>query len=61
MPTIHLQKTMPEIQAKNIGTKQKALKINLDEPIYGSFAEIGAGQDVAANFFKSWWRFWNHS
>ena len=38
---------------KNLGTKQKALKINLDPRIYGSFAEIGAGQDVAANFFKS--------
>ena len=38
---------------KNLGTKQKALKINLDSRIYGSFAEIGAGQDVAANFFKS--------
>lgn len=38
---------------KSIGTKQKALKINLDRSIYGSFAEIGAGQDVAANFFKA--------
>ena len=37
----------------NIGTKQKALAINLDPQIYGSFAEIGAGQDVAANFFKA--------
>ena len=37
----------------NIGTKQKALAINLDPAIYGSFAEIGAGQDVAANFFKA--------
>jgi hypothetical protein len=36
-----------------IGTKQKALAINLDPLIYGSFAEIGAGQDVAANFFKA--------
>ncbi len=36
-----------------IGTKQKALDINLDPEIYGSFAEIGAGQDVAANFFKA--------
>jgi hypothetical protein len=36
-----------------IGTKQKALDINLDKSIYGSFAEIGAGQDVAANFFKA--------
>ncbi len=38
---------------KDIGTKQKALAINLDPQIYGSFAEIGAGQDVAANFFKA--------
>jgi len=38
---------------KDIGTKQKALGINLDPTIYGSFAEIGAGQDVAANFFKA--------
>lgn len=38
---------------KNLGTKQKALRINLNKQIYGSFAEIGAGQDVAANFFKS--------
>jgi hypothetical protein len=40
-------------QNTNIGTKQKALAINLDPRIYGSFAEIGAGQDVAANFFKA--------
>ncbi len=38
---------------KDLGTKQKALAINLDSKIYGSFAEIGAGQDVAANFFKA--------
>lgn len=37
---------------KTIGTKQKALKINLDQRIYGSFAEIGAGQETAAHFFK---------
>jgi hypothetical protein len=41
------------IHNKDIGTKQKALAINLDPKIYGSFAEIGAGQDVAANFFKA--------
>ena len=34
-------------------TQQKALKINLDPDIYGTFAEIGAGQDVAGNFFKA--------
>jgi hypothetical protein len=36
-----------------MGTKQKALKINLDKRIYGSFAEIGAGQEVASIFFKA--------
>ena len=38
---------------KNIGTKQKALRLNLDRRIYGSFAEIGAGQETAAIFFKA--------
>ena len=33
-------------------TKEKALSTNLDRTIYGSFAEIGAGQETAANFFK---------
>ncbi len=33
-------------------TEQKALEINLDEPIYGAFAEIGAGQEVARYFFQ---------
>lgn len=32
---------------------QKALQINLDDTIYGSFVEIGAGQEVARNFFKA--------
>ena len=44
---------MSVIHNTDIGTKQKALAINLDPQIYGSFAEIGAGQDVAANFFKA--------
>src|SRR6185295_11124911 len=37
---------------KTITTQEKALQINLSKSIYGSFAEIGAGQEVAANFFK---------
>lgn len=37
----------------NLTTQQKALKLNLDDSIYGTFAEIGAGQDVAGNFFKA--------
>jgi hypothetical protein len=44
---------MDPVQKTELGTKQKALAINLDPRIYGSFAEIGAGQDVAANFFKA--------
>lgn len=44
---------MKASEVNTIGTKQKALAINLDPEIYGSLAEIGAGQDVAANFFKA--------
>jgi hypothetical protein len=44
---------MSVIHNKEIGTKQKALAINLDPQVYGSFSEVGAGQDVAANFFKA--------
>jgi len=35
-----------------LSTAQKALKINLNENIYGTFAEIGAGQEVVRNFFR---------
>ena len=31
----------------------KALRINLNKYIYGTFAEIGAGQEVARHFFRS--------
>ncbi len=34
-------------------TKRKALKINLNAEVYGTFAEIGAGQEVARNFFEA--------
>ena len=33
--------------------KSKALRINLNRDIYGTFAEIGAGQETARNFFRS--------
>ncbi len=36
-----------------LSAKQKALQINLDSNIYGSFAEIGAGQEVAREFFRA--------
>jgi hypothetical protein len=32
-------------------TRQKALAINLDATTYGTFAEIGGGQEVARWFF----------
>jgi len=35
------------------GQKQKALEINLNAHIYGTFAEIGAGQEVARHFFQA--------
>jgi len=33
--------------------KQKALRINLNENIYGTFAEIGAGQETVRQFFRA--------
>lgn len=41
---------------KNISSRstiEKALRINLDEKKYGTIVEIGAGQEVARQFFKS--------
>ena len=34
-------------------SKQKALQVNLDTHIYGSFAEIGAGQETVRHFFRA--------
>src|SRR5437660_102810 len=39
----------PEME---IATDEKALRINLDPTKYGTFAEIGAGQEVARRFFR---------
>ena len=36
-----------------LSTKDKALRINLNENIYGTFSEIGAGQEVARHFFRA--------
>lgn len=36
-----------------LSVKDKALRINLNENIYGSFSEIGAGQEVARHFFRA--------
>lgn len=40
-------------QFRELTTKDKALKINLNRQWYGSFAEIGAGQPIAHHFFKA--------
>jgi hypothetical protein len=39
-------------QKEVLDTHRKALAINLDERCYGTFAEIGAGQEVARWFFR---------
>ncbi len=38
--------------SNRLDTHQKALQINLDNTKYGTFAEIGAGQEVARWFFR---------
>src|ERR1700733_5682052 len=43
---------MDDDERPGLSTNQKALKINLDPMFYGTFAEIGAGQEVARWFFK---------
>lgn len=45
---------MPATEQKTLlTTNRKALTINLDELKYGTFAEIGAGQEVARIFFHA--------
>jgi len=39
--------------SKVLTIKQKALQINLNDNIYGTFAEIGAGQETVRNFFRA--------
>ena len=45
----YLEPMNPEM---DIGTNKKALQINIDAKRYGTFAEIGAGQEVARRFFQ---------
>jgi hypothetical protein len=40
------------MQTTVVDTYQKAIQINLDKTKYGTFAEIGAGQEVARWFFR---------
>jgi hypothetical protein len=41
------------LEGRVAATLQRALTINLDPTLYGSFAEIGAGQEVARMFFAA--------
>ena len=36
-----------------LSIENKCLRINLNENIYGTFAEIGAGQETVRNFFRA--------
>lgn len=41
------------VVTQKLTPKQKALAINLDHNIYGTFAEIGAGQETVRHFFRA--------
>ncbi|MDP0497112.1 MAG: TonB-dependent receptor [Verrucomicrobiota bacterium JB024] len=43
----------PKLEPSELTTNRKALLVNLDQNVYGTFAEIGAGQEVARHFFKA--------
>jgi hypothetical protein len=47
-----LNKVQAFMKRQALETEQKALEINLDDGIYGTFSEIGAGQEVARYFFQ---------
>jgi len=48
LPSGHFTDLLTEL----LTTNSKALTVNLDESKYGTFAEIGAGQEVARQFFQ---------
>lgn len=48
-----MQTQLPETRTADVlNTHQKALSVNLDPRRYGTFAEIGAGQEVVRWFFR---------
>src|ERR1700686_3885808 len=50
--TAAIRTIMENDERPKLSPHQKALKINLDPLFYGTFAEIGAGQEVARWFFQ---------
>jgi hypothetical protein len=45
-------KSSPNNERAKLSAHEKALAVNLDPVHYGTFAEIGAGQEVARWFFQ---------
>ena len=41
-----------DFEKRRPSVESKALRINLNPAMYGTFAEIGGGQEVARNFFR---------
>jgi hypothetical protein len=52
-PVVTMLSTSMSEQKQLLTTNRKALTINLAEAVYGTFAEIGAGQEVARQFFQA--------
>lgn len=42
-----------ELNRVVLSATQKALRVNLNQDLYGTFAEIGAGQEVVRHFFRA--------
>ena len=42
-----------EVDSSRLSPQRKALLLNLEPDVYGTFAEIGAGQEVARHFFQA--------
>jgi hypothetical protein len=52
--TLRLEnETVVESERVVLSASQKALRVNLNPEIYGTFAEIGAGQEVVRHFFRA--------
>ena len=41
------------MNAADLAVEKKALEVNLDPKLFGTFAEIGAGQEVVRHFFQA--------
>ncbi len=52
MPQDDIGEPKQTMEREILSTHQKALQVNLDPSKYGTFAEIGAGQEVARWFFR---------